>query len=60
MAYVITDREKLQAIWEAAKAGDWPAVYAAPSMRSPIPTMPINLFRAWISRSILGLKAPMA
>lgn len=29
MAYVITDREKLQAIWEAAKAGDWPAVYAA-------------------------------
>lgn len=29
MSYIITDQEKLQVIWDAAKAGDWPAVYAA-------------------------------
>lgn len=29
MGYIITDQEKLQTIWDAAKAGDWPAVYAA-------------------------------
>ena len=52
MAYVITDRENCKRFGRPPKPAIGRPCMPPPSMRSPIPTMPINLFRAWISRCI--------